>query len=84
MSLCKCCKPMGKINEKNNVGVFGIETTPKVRLAPQLWKLVCAEHKLNGFLKVALKVPGLFRGWRLKANHTNMYKPTGCVIFWIR
>ena len=81
MPLSKFCKPKGKKDDKTHVNVFGIETTPKVRLAPQLWKFASTDHKLLGFVKVALKVPGFFLGWRLRADQTGMYKPTGCGIF---
>ena len=84
MPLSKFCKPRGRKEDRKNVDVFGIETTPKLCLAPQLWKFVSTDHKLLGFVKVALKVPGLFLGWRFKAEDTGMYKPTGCGIFWIR
>ena len=81
MPLSKFCKPKGKKSDKKDVNVFGIETTPKIRLAPQLWKFVSVDHELLGFLKEAMRVPGLFLGWRLKADHSDLYKPTGCGIF---
>ncbi len=76
-----CSRPKAKTADKKDVNVFGIETTPKIRLAPQLWKFVSVDHELLGFLKEAMRVPGLFLGWRLKADHSDLYKPTGCGIF---